>query len=164
MKHVAILAIVVATTSACSSDPGRLQSELAGSATAEPQIFHGNCFAGWIVSLDLQFNETQGVDVSLDLLSYRLFDEGRETVIGSENLDGATLEERYGSRVIPAHGARIFRIGLPSGLRPQGPILVTGSAVGLDENGNGVNLSFRLTADLVVHDPEPSDGGACPPQ
>ena len=162
MKHVAILAIVVAA-SACGSDPGRLQSELAGGATADPQIFHGNCLAGWVVSLDLQFNETQGVDVALDLLGYRLFDEGRETVIGSENLDGATLEERYGSRVIPAHGSRIFRIGLPSGLRPQGPILVTGTAVGLDENGNGVNLQFRLTADLVVNDPAPSDGGACLP-
>jgi hypothetical protein len=163
MKQLAILAIVVAASSACGSDPGRLESEVAGDASADPQIFHGNCLAGWVVSLDLQFNETQGVDVALDLLSYRLFDEGRETVIGSESLDAATLEERYDSRVIPAHGARIFRIGQPSGLRPQGPILVTGTAVGLDENGNGVNLQFRLTADLVVNDPEPSDGGACPP-
>ena len=163
MKHLAILAIVVAASSGCGSDPGRLESEVAGDATADPQIFHGNCFAGWFVSLDLQFNETQGVDVALDLLGYRLFDEGRETVIGSESLDAATLEERYGSRVIPARGARIFRIGLPSGTRPEGPILVTGTAVGLDENGNGVNLQFRLTADLVVNDPVPSTGGACPP-
>lgn len=158
-----MVAIACAATGACRSDPGRLESELVGTATAEPLIFHGNCLAGWMVALDLQLNETRGIDVLLDLLSYRLFDEGREIGIGSEAMDAATLEERYGSRVVPANGSRVFRIGLQSGVRPEGPILVTGDAVGLDADGNGVSLPFRFTAELVVHDPDPPLGGPCLP-
>jgi len=158
------VAFVVVTACACSSDPGRLESDLVGTATADPLIFHGNCFAGWLVSADLQLTETRGKDVTLDLLSYRLFDEGRQLGIGSENIDGAALEERYGSRVVPAHGVRVFRIGLQSGVRPVGPLLVTGNAVGLDENGDGVNLEFQHTAPIDIHDPVPSPDGACPPE
>jgi hypothetical protein len=163
VRSVALIAFVVATASACSSDPGRLDAELVGSATADPLIFHGNCFAGWLVSADVELQETRGKDVTLDLLNYRLFDQGREATIGSENLDGPALQERYGTRVVAANGTRVFRVGLPSEVRPEGPLLVTGNAIGLDEDGNGVNLSSQLGADLVVTDPVPAPG-ACPPE
>jgi hypothetical protein len=157
------VAIACSAAGACRSDPGRLDSQLVGTATADPLIFHGNCLAGWMVRLDLQLTETHGSDVLLDLLTYRLFDVGRDIGIGSESMDGATLEDRYGSRVIPANASRVFRIGLQSGVRPEGPIHVSGTAVGLDEDGNGVNLPFDFRATLEVHDPEPPIGGACPP-
>src|SRR5262245_44963553 len=157
------LAIACAAAVACRSDPGRLEAELVGAATADPLIFHGDCLAGWMVAVDLQLSETHGADVLLDLLSYRMADDGRDIEIGSESMNGTTIEERYGSRVVPAHGARIFRIGLQSSTRPEGPILVSGDAVGLDQDGNGVRHSFHFSADLVVHDPEPPLGGACPP-
>lgn len=147
----------------CSPDPGEITVDLAGSATASPQYFHGNCFAGWSLGVDLRTRETQGVDIFIATLTYRLSDQGSGTELSQERLDAEALDSRYGQRasVLVARTSRIFRLVAVSSSRPVGPIAVTGTIEGRDENGQRVTTPFQLTANLVVNDPGPPGGGAC---
>ena len=147
----------------CSPDQGELAVDLAGPATASPQYFHGNCFAGWSLGVDLHTRETQGIDIFIATLTYRLSDQGSGTELSQERLDAEALDLRYGERasVLVARSSRIFRLVAVSSSRPVGPIAVTGTIEGRDENGQRVTTPFQLTANLVVNDPGPPGGGAC---
>lgn len=157
---IALLGVSLA--GGCSAKAARLATELTGPATATPLVFHGNCFVGWEVTVELRVQETGGAGVWLEELSYRLTDEGRGETLAEDVLDAATLEQRYGESAIPAYGARLFPLGGPPGGRPVGPIVLTGTLRGRQEEGDLVTQTFRLPApSLVVSDPEPGAGGAC---
>jgi hypothetical protein len=148
----------------CTPDPAELRVSLVEPATANAQYFHGNCFAGFSVSVDLRVQETRRVSLVLSRLSYRLTHRGTGLVVVEESLDTRGIEERYGEGAssIPAGATRLFRIG---GVldAPVGPIAVTGRIEGMDENDQSVVESFDLSATLVVNDPGPPSGGACVP-
>jgi len=154
---------VLLVSMGCSPDPGELTVNLSGPATASPQYFHGNCFAGWSLGVDLHARETRGVDVFIASLTYRLSDQGSGVELRSETLDAEALDLTYGERasVLVARSTRIFLLVAVSSSRPVGPIAVTGTIEGRDENGQRVTAPFQLTANLVVNDPGPPGGGAC---
>jgi hypothetical protein len=156
------MALLGALLGCRSPQAARLATEMAGAATGTPLIFHGNCFAGWEVTVELRVRETGGAAVWLGELSYRLSDEGLGATLAEDTLDAATLEARYGASTIPAHGERLFPLGGPSGGRPVGPIALDGVLRGRQGEGGAVFEEFRLTApSLVLEDPEPGSGGAC---
>ncbi len=148
----------------CTPDPAELMISLAPPATATAQYFHGNCFAGFSVGVDLRLQVTGRIGVVLSRLSYGLTDRGSGLVLLDESLDSRGIDERYGEGAssIPAGSTGVFRIGSVSDA-PVGPIAVTGGIEGLDENDQTVVESFDLSAPLVVIDPGPPSGGACPP-
>jgi hypothetical protein len=148
----------------CTPDPAELRFSLVEPATANAQYFHGNCFAGFSVSVDLRLQETRRISLVLSRLSYRLTDRGTGLVVVDESLDTRGIEERYGEGAgsIPAGSTRIFRIGGRSDA-PVGPIAVRGGIEGMDENDQTIAESFDLSAPLVVNDPGPPSGGACVP-
>ncbi len=133
--------LLLAVVASCTPEPAELMVRLVGPAVGEPQFFHGNCFAGSIVRVDLQVQETQGVALRLERLSYRLSDEGRGVELAAEVLVGEALDERYGGRRLDAGGIRVLSLGAPSGSRPVGPIAVTGGIAATDrrvpESGGG---------------------------
>jgi hypothetical protein len=143
-----------------------LTADLIEPATASAQFFHGNCFAGWNVGVDLRVAERQRVDVFLDTLVYQITDRGTGLRLGEDALDQDALDQRYGfeASVVMGGSSRIYRVaGISSG-RPVGPIDVTGEIAGRDENGNRVRAPLSLDVMLVVQDTgPPSQGGACSP-
>ncbi|HSF16214.1 MAG TPA: hypothetical protein VLK65_11745 [Vicinamibacteria bacterium] len=157
---VAVVALLLLST--CGSDPAQLTVELIEPATATPQFFHGNCFAGYSVAVELRVRETSFVGVFLDSLSYRALDEGTGFEIAADTLDRATIDERYGAMasVVVGGGSRVYPVGGRSD-DPVGPVLVSGDITGRDENGKNVGTSFSLRAPLNVIDPEPPGSGAC---
>ncbi|MGH9334133.1 MAG: hypothetical protein ACRD21_10330 [Vicinamibacteria bacterium] len=132
-------------------------------ATAAAQYFHGNCFAGFSVGVDLRIEETRRVGIVLSRISYRITDQGSGQGLADEALDRQAIDERYGERssIIPASGTRQFRLGAITSGRPVGPIVVSGEIEALDENDQRVVESFQLTTPVVVDDPGPPGGGAC---
>jgi hypothetical protein len=169
--HRSLVALVVVAALAlasagCDEEPAMLTADLISPATASAQFFHGNCFAGWNVGVDLRVAERQRVDVFLDTFVYQITDRGTGLRLGEEALDQDALDERYGfeASVVMGGSSRIYRVaGLASG-RPVGPIVVTGEITGRDENGNRVRAPLSLDATLVVQDPgPPGQGGACGP-
>jgi hypothetical protein len=148
----------------CTPDPAELTVSLAEPANANAQYFHGNCFAGFSVGVDLRVQETQRIGVLLSRLSYRVTDRGTGLVLVDESLDTRGIDERYGEGAssIRAGSTGVFRVGGRSDA-PVGPIAVTGGVEGMDENDQSVVESFDLSAPLVVSDPGPPSGGACVP-
>jgi hypothetical protein len=114
--------------------------------------------------VDLRFQETQGIEVVLSRMSYRLVDRGTGNVLADETFDRSALEQRFGAdaSLVPARGTKTFRIAAISEARPSGPLAVQGSVEGLDENEEPVEAAFDLSARLEVNDPGPPSGGACP--
>jgi len=155
--------LAVAVSAGCSSpEPARLTASVEGPAVAAPQFFHGNCFAGWSVRVELRVRETEGTAVWLDGLDFRILDAGLGGAVTDQSLDSVTFTDNYGERLVPPHGSVLLPVGGPSGERPVGPIVLEGVVRGRDENGNAVAASFHLTASsLDVHDPEPPGAGAC---
>lgn len=147
----------------CASDPAVLVPSLADPASATAQYFHGNCFAGFAVGVDLRVQETQGIEVVLSRLDYQVVDRGTGLVLSDERLDGRALEDRFGesASLVPAGESRTFPLAAVSHQRPVGPLAVRGEVSGVDENGEPVVASFDLSATLVVTDPGPPAGGAC---
>jgi hypothetical protein len=164
MRPALTSALLLATLAInCRMQPAELTLDLAGPAVADPQVFHGNCFAGWVVRVELRVRETRGVAVVVERLAYRLADEGRGVDLGAEVLDAPAIDVRYGDRVVEAGGSRVFGLCVPSAARPVGPIAFVGDIAGLDDNGNPVAARFRLSAaSLTVRDPVPGQEGACP--
>ncbi len=148
----------------CTPDPAELRVSVTPPATATAQYFHGNCFAGFSVGVDLRVQETQGIGVLLSRFSYRLSDRGTGRVLVDESLDTRGIDERYGASAtfIPAGSTRELRLGSVSDAA-VGPIVVEGGIEGLDENDQSVAETFALSAPLVVIDPGPPSGGACTP-
>ena len=146
----------------CSSDPAQLTVELVEPATATPQYFHGNCFAGFSVAVGLRVRETSFVGVFLDSFSYRVLDEGTGFEVAADALDRAGLDEFFGAMasVLVGGGSRDYPLGGRSD-DPVGPLLVSGEIAGRDENGKSVRTSFNLRATLNVIDQEPPGSGAC---
>ena len=160
MRLRALLPLLVLT--GCTPDPAVLVASAVEPATATAQYFHGNCFAGFSIGVDLRVQETQRVGVVLSRLAYRLTDRGTGQLLSDENLDRRGIEERYGERgsSIPAGSTKLFHVGSVSG-EPVGPIGVSGDIEGMDENDQTVVAAFDLSAPLVVNDPGPPSGGVC---
>jgi len=148
----------------CTPDPAELAVSLDEPANANAQYFHGNCFAGFSVGVDLRIQETKGIGVVLSRLSYRVTDRGTGQVLSDESLDSRALDERYGqsASVIPPSSGKNFRLGAISSDRPGGLLAVTGEIQAMDENDQTVVEAFDLSAPLLVNDPgPPPSGGAC---
>jgi hypothetical protein len=156
-RRALLASLVVA---GCTPEPAVLEVRLDGTATAMPQFFHGNCFAGFSVSLGLRLSETRGVDVRLESFAYRIRDDGSGASIAEETLDAAALEERYGSGLLPGRSSRTLSVGGPAS-NPVGPLSVSGEVRGRDENGARVSQSFQLSTTLRVEEPVKPSGGAC---
>ncbi len=146
----------------CTPDAAELTVSLVEPATATANYFHGNCFAGFSVGVDLRIQETRRIGVVLTRLVYRLTDRGTDQLLADESLDTRGIDERFGERAssIGAGATKLFRVGSVSG-GPVGPIAVTGEIRGMDENDQTVAEAFDLSAPLVVNDPGPPAGGAC---
>jgi len=158
----AALTVLIALASGCGHQPAELAPSLVGPATASPLVFHGNCFAGWIVDVDLLLRETSGLAVLVDRIAYRLTDVGQARVLASETLDAGALEDRYKTHMVAANGSSVFSLTGRSGVRPVGPLVLDGEVTGRDEKGRFVSLRFQLTAaSLIVTDPVLGPGGAC---
>ncbi len=155
---VTLLALV-----GCRDDPAELVPNLVEPASAHAQYFHGNCFAGFAVGVDLRIQETQGVEVVLSRLSYRVSDRGTGQLLAEELLDQTALEDRFGAPaiVIRAGASSTFPLAAISPERPSGPVAVTGEVAGVDENGESVVAPFDLSTRIEVSDPGPPSGGAC---
>jgi len=151
---------------ACSSpEAARLAVDIAGPARAVPLVFHGNCQAGWQVSVDLRVRDTGDATVWLDRLDFAVVDVGQPRTVVDDSLDAAALASRYGVTQITAGLAVVLTIGGRSEGRPVGPVTVDGAAGGRDENGNRLIHPFHLTAaPLDLRDADPSAGGACGPR
>ncbi len=132
---VALLALV-----GCGDDPAELVPDLIEPASANAQYFHGNCFAGFAVGVDFRIQETQGVEVVLSRLNYRVSDRGTGQLLAEELLDQAALEERFGAPaiVIRAGASSTLPLRAVSPERPSGPVAVSGEVAGVDENGESV--------------------------
>jgi len=148
----------------CTPDPAELTVSVVEPAIATAQYFHGNCVAGFSISVDLRIQETRRVGLVLSRLAYRLTDRGTGQLLADESLDARAIEDRYGERAssIGAGATKLFRIGSVSG-EPVGPLAVEGEIEGMDENDQTVAEAFDLSAALVVNDPGPPSGGACTP-
>lgn len=158
--------VLVLSLASCEKKQAELDVDIPTSATATPQYFHGNCFAGWSMAVELRVRETRGVEVVLDELSYRVFDTAVMEEHGAEVLDRTSLESRYGSTasVLAGGSTRSFPLGFPTHTRPVGPLTVSVALSGRDENGRAVSSSFALTTTVtVVGDDAPPQGGACQP-
>jgi len=161
---VAPVVLTLGLGAGCGTEPGRLVAEIVGPAEADPLVFHGNCFAGWQLRVELRVRESGGTAVWIERLHYRLADEGLGVGLVEEALDTAAIEERFGESLVPANGARVLTLGALSTARPIGPVVLSGSVTGRDEGGSRVGTTFRLTApSLIVRDPDLGPGGACPP-
>ena len=116
--------------SGCGSDPAQIAVELVEPATATPQFFHGNCFAGYSVAVGLQVRETSFVGVFLDSLSYRVLDEGTGFEIAADTLDRTGLDEFFGAMasVLVAGGSRVYPLGGRSDDPVGPPARVTSAA------------------------------------
>jgi hypothetical protein len=130
-------------------------------ATAIPQYFHGNCFAGFALGVDLRIQETEQVGVTLSRLSYRLSERETGRFLAEETLDGDGLRDRYGTVAVLPGATRLFHIGATVSEPPRGRLRIVGDFEGLDENGESVRASFDLDAAVTVNTPEPPAGGAC---
>lgn len=154
--------VVLVLALGCSPDPAEVTVSLVEPATASAQYFHGNCFAGFSLVVDLRIQETRGVGIVLSRMFYRITDQGSGRTLVEETLDQRAIDERYGERasILPASGTRTLRLVAVSE-RPVGPIVVGGEIEALDENDQRVVESFELSTPLVVNDPDPPGGGAC---
>jgi hypothetical protein len=161
----AVLSLGLLLTSACDGERADLVVALGSSAHVSPQYFHGNCFAGWSIAVDLVVRETNEVQVVLSAFDYRLVDQGAGAEVGADSLDSSAIEARFGSmaNVLPGRTSRTFTVGAVDESRPSGPLEVTGSLSGRDENGNAVRASFALESSLSVEDVPPPSDGACTP-
>jgi hypothetical protein len=147
----------------CASDPARIVVSVVEPATASPQYFHGNCFAGFALGVNLRLQETQQVAVTLSHLSYRLSERETGAFIAEETLDARTLQDRYGEGAIAVMpgGRRLFRIAATVSEPPRGRLRIVGDFEGVDEHGEEVHASFDLEAAILVNNPEPPVAGAC---
>lgn len=160
-----LLGLGVLAAVGCGSDPAVLRVDLVEPATASAQFFHGNCFAGWSVGVDVRITETKSVHVRIESFRYRLVDQGSGVEISAETLDAATLDVRYGegASVLPGGSSRLYRIGGVTGSPPSGPLGVEGEIVGRDENDHRVVAPLQLTTTIRVGDDTPPESGACDP-
>jgi hypothetical protein len=168
--HRSLVALVVASVAlaaaSCGEEPAMLTADLIAPATASAQFFHGNCFAGWSIAVELRVAERERVDVFLDRFTYVLSDRGSGLRLGEETLDGAALELAYGfqANVVMAGSSRTYGLTAVTGARPVGPLEVTGELSGRDDNGHLIRTPFQLTATLDVREPDPpGQSGACSP-
>jgi hypothetical protein len=147
----------------CATDRAALVVSVVAPATASAQYFHGNCFAGFALGLDLRLQETQKVGVTLSRISYRMSERETGTFIAEETLDARAIQERYGEGAIavPPGATRLFRIGATLSEPPRGRLRIAGALEGVDENGESVRTSFDLDVGVTVSAPEPPAGGAC---
>jgi hypothetical protein len=157
-------AFFFALLTGCTQDPAELVVSAIEPATANAQYFHGNCFAGFGIALDLRVQETRRVSVLLSRFAYRLTDRGTGQSLADEDLNSREIDERYGERAssIPAGATKVFRIGGVSH-EPLGPLSIAGELAGMDENDRTVVASFDLSVRLEVSDPGPPESGACAP-
>ena len=151
----------------CGNDPrAELDVGLAGPATVVPEIFHGNCLVGYSLSVELEVRETRGVDVVLDVLDFRLREEGSGSDLSGERLDAQSLEDRYGpgARSLAGHGVRTFRVGAryDRGAGAE-PIAVSGSLSGRDLHDHRVEAAFDLRSAVEFVGEPPGSSGACSP-
>jgi hypothetical protein len=158
-------AVPILLLTGCTPDPAVVEVSALEPATANAQYFHGNCFAGFSVGVNLLVQETRGVEVAISSFDYRIVDRGTGLVLLDESLDPRTLEDRYGgsASVIRAGGSQTYPLSAISSDRPVGPLAVTGEIRGLDANDQEVTAAFDLSARLEVNDPGPPSDGACTP-
>jgi hypothetical protein len=177
----ASLAIACLLTAACGS-PSRSPSNTWAPERADLEVelvppiawrfvVHGNCFAGWYMSVDLVVHERSGANVLLDLVSLHVEDDRTGELLGERTFDPTAAPERFGASGPVVRGHNSLRINMSVGALKgsvdapaiSGFIVVSGDVQGYDEQGR-VRTSYRLTAVVTVDDRPVPSSGACTPR
>jgi hypothetical protein len=149
----------------CATDRARLAVELSAPPSVTPLVFHGNCFAGFLLSFDLRLEETGGAALDLSSLSFEVRDAVTAEALGGETLDAAALRDRYGAAALrlQPYASHTFEVGV----RVSGPgrrgLTAVGEVSGADSEGL-VRQPYRIEiGDVILEEPQSSEGGACSP-
>ncbi|MGE0592224.1 MAG: hypothetical protein AB7G23_11765 [Vicinamibacterales bacterium] len=164
-RCIAAVALTLGMIVAACGAPGpELQLALAGDPVQSPLVFHGNCFAGWTIALEVEIRETRGSDVRLTGLSFEVRTaDGRR--VGGEALDEGSLADRYSADRLDIRGgtARAFVVSVISDDPLEGALVVSGAVTGTHADGI-VQQAYSLSGQVA---PPPAsglpDGGACAP-
>ena len=164
-KNLTFAVASLCVLASCGAERAELAVQLEAPAAATPLVFHGSCFAGFLLGFELRVIETEGTGLDLEALSFEVHDAATAEILGSEALAGADLRDRYGAAALhlPPHGSRVF----PVSVRVSGPgrlsLTVVGEVRGADSTGL-VRQPYRLDlGEVLLQEPGPSGGGACSP-
>ncbi len=162
--RLAVLALTSLLDAGCAGARGSLEVAPGGVPRAAPLVFHGNCLAGWTVSIPLRVREVGGADVVVSGIELRVEDAATGTRLGAAALDAAALRETAGGRLPRVAGEESIElvVDVRVDLAIRAGVVVSGEVRGADARGV-VRGAFRLTAPPIVFDDVPSGGGACAP-
>jgi hypothetical protein len=147
----------------CGAPRAAVDVALDGTPVAAPLVFHGNCVAGWLLSLELRLRETQGVDAILDGVTYMVDDLASGAALGGESLNGASLRARFGdgATTLPGRGSVKLTLAVRVDEPPAHGVRVSGAVAGHDTAGPW-GAPFSLSAaQVIAQAPLPGPGGAC---
>lgn len=161
--RLAVLALTSLLGAGCAGARGGLEVAPDGVPRAAPLVFHGNCLAGWTLSIPLRVREVGGADVVVSGIELRVEDAATGTPLGASTLDAAALREAGGRlpRVAGEESIELV-VDVRVDVAIRAGVVVSGEIRGADARGV-VRGTFRLTAPPIVFDDVPSGGGACAP-
>ena len=152
--------LLAAVLTSCETRPQRLSVELSGPAVATPFVVHGNCFAGWFLTLPLRVRGENASMVSLESMNVGVEDARTGRLLGQ---DDVALDARF------PDGDGEQSLEVPVSLRIagdesepalRGPVVVRGEARGRDAGGT-LRVPFRLDTIPTITEAPPPRGGAC---
>jgi hypothetical protein len=152
--------LLAAVLASCATRPQRLSVELSGPAVATPFVVHGNCFAGWFLSLPLRIRGENASTVSLESMNVGVEDARTGRLVGQDDI-------AFDARFPDGEGEQSLEV--PVSLRIggdqnepalRGPVVVRGEARGRDAGGT-LRVPFRLDTVPSITDAPPPRDGAC---
>ena len=159
----ALSLLPAALLASCETRPPRLTVELNGAAVAQRFVVHGNCFAGWFLTLPLRIRGEDVSLVSLESMSVTVEEARSGRLLGQEDV---ALDTQF------PDGEGMQTVEVPVSLRiagdaaqPRldGPVIVRGEARGRDPNGS-LRVPFRLdTLPTISEVPVPREGACSAP-
>jgi hypothetical protein len=152
-----------ALLASCDTGPPRFTVELNGAAVASRFVVHGNCFAGWYLTLPLRIRGEDVSLVALESMNVSVEEARSGRLLGQEDLPlDAQFPDGDGVQAVDVPvSVRIS--GDAAQPRLDGPVVVRGEARGRDAGGS-LRVPFRLdTLPTVSEVPLPRDGACAAP-